>query len=305
MVSLFGSGTKPKPAATGPIKDGSIETFAEDVIKGSQKVPVLVDFWAPWCGPCKQLTPVLEKLVNEFKGKIQLVKINVDENQELAAQLRVQSIPTVFAFLGGQPVTAFAGAQPESQIRKLIEQLVGGPIQAEADGFTVADAKAAEAQGQYELATQMFQTLYEESPEDPQVIGGLARCLIAGSRMDEASRLLDAVPADKKNHVDIDSARASLEIAKSAGTLRDPALLLARLDGTPDDHAARHELAMAMFLRGQVETAMDELMHIVKADREWNDDQARKTLIRFFEALGPAHPETVKGRRKLSTVLFS
>ena len=289
----------------GLIKDGNLEGFARDVIQESMRQPVLVDFWAPWCGPCKQLTPVLEKVVKQAGGKVKLVKIDIDQNPELAQQLRVQSVPTVYAFLQGQPVTGFAGAQPESQIKALIEKLVGGPLGPADTDTQLAAAKDALDAGQLEVAGDLFGAVLEQEEANPEALGGLARVLLASGQSAEAEALLEQVPDNLVSHAAISGAKAALELAKEAGTLGDPTALLARIENNPDDHEARYDLATALFLRGQIEAAMDHLGQIVKRDREWQEDGARKQLVKFFDALGPTHPQTVKGRRMLSKMLFS
>ena len=307
-MNLIG-GLSATPADTGAdaglIKDGSLESFARDVIQESMRQPVLVDFWAPWCGPCKQLTPVLEKVVKQAAGKVKLVKIDIDQNPELAQQLRVQSVPTVYAFLQGQPVTGFAGAQPESQIKALVEKLVGGPLGPADTDTQLSAAKDALDAGELEVAGDLFGAVLEQEEANPEALGGLARVLLASGQSAEAEALLEQVPSNLASHAAISGAKAALELAKEAGTLGDPTVLLARIDSNPDDHDARHELATALFLRGQIEAAMDHLCQIVKRDREWREDGARKQLVTFFNALGPTHPQTVRGRRMLSTVLFS
>lgn len=286
------------------VKDGSIETFARDVLYASQQVPVLVDFWAPWCGPCKQLGPVLEKVVRAAKGRVRLVKINVDENPELAQQLRIQSIPTVYAFIRGQPVTGFAGAQPESQIRALVERLIGGPLAADLEAELEAGRKALE-RGEPETAAAHFSRVLEEDPENGEAYGGLARALLALGEREEAKRLLSDAPSAIASHPAVSGARAALELAEEVPAGVDARALEGRIAADPDDFEARFQLANLLFLRGRFEAAMDHLLYIVKRDRKWRDDAARKQLLKFFEALGPSHPETMKGRRKLSTVLFA
>lgn len=292
-------------AEAGWIKDGSLESFARDVIQESMRQPVLVDFWATWCGPCKQLTPVLEKVVKQAGGKVKLVKIDIDQNPELAQQLRIQSVPTVYAFLQGQPVTGFAGAQPESQIKALIEKLVGAPLGPADTETQLAAANEALDAGRLEEAGELFGVVLEQEEANPEALGGLARVLLAGGQLAEAEALLEQVPANLAGHAAISGAKAALELAKAAGTLGDPTMLVARIEGNPDDHDARYELATALFLRGQIEAAVNHLCQIVKRDREWHDDGARKQLVKFFDALGPTHPQTLKGRRLLSSVLFS
>ena len=298
-------GSSGTPSAEGAlIKDSDTKHFIDDVIQASRDQPVIVDFWAPWCGPCKQLGPILERVVKNAGGKARLVKINIDENPELAQQLRIQSIPMVYAFKGGQPVDGFAGALPESQIKVFVERLAGplgpGPTEVGLD-----QAKAAAAAGQLDVATRIYEQLLHGEPDNPEALGGLARCHIAKGRLAAARETLQRVPTEHTNHVEVDGARAALSLAEEAGTLADVGELNARLAANENDHEARLDLATALFLRGQVEAAIEHLLAVVRNDREWQDQAARKQLIKFFDALGPQHPATVSGRRKLSTVLFS
>jgi putative thioredoxin len=298
-------GSSGAPSADGAvIKDSDTQHFIEDVIQASRDQAVIVDFWAPWCGPCKQLGPILERVVRNAGGKVRLVKINIDENPELAQQLRIQSIPMVYGFKGGQPVDGFAGALPESQIKVFVERLAGplGPAPAE---VALDQAKQAAAAGQTDRAARIYEQLLEQEPGNPEALAGLARCQIARGRLPAAGATLERVPKEHANHVEVDGARAALSLAEESGTLADPGQLNARLAADPNDHEARLDLATALFLRGQIDPAIEHLLAIVRKDRDWRDQAARKQLIKFFDALGPQHPATVSGRRKLSTVLFS
>ena len=304
LSGLIGSGGATAKTNGALIKDSDTQHFMADVIQASRDQPVIVDFWAPWCGPCKQLTPLLERVVNNAGGKVRLVKINIDDNPDLAQQLRIQSVPTVYGFRGGQPVDGFAGALPESQIKAFVERLTGplGPAPAE---LALDQAKEAAAAGQTDLAARIFEQLLEQEPGNPEALAGLARCQIARGRLPAARATLERVAKEHANHVEVDGARAALGLAEEAGTLADPHELNTRIAADPSDHEARLDLATALFLRGQVDAAIEHLLAAVRQDREWRDQAARKQLVKFFEALGPQHPATVSGRRKLSTVLFS
>jgi putative thioredoxin len=303
LSGLMGSGGSPS-ADPAVIKDSDTQHFMSDVIQASREQPVIVDFWAPWCGPCKQLGPILERVVKNAGGKVRLVKINIDENPELAQQLRIQSIPMVYAFKGGQPVDGFAGALPESQLKAFVERLAGplgpGPTEVGLD-----QAKQAAAAGQIEVAARIYERLLQGEPESPEALAGFARCQIAAGRLAAARETLERVPVAHKNHVEVDGARSALSLAEESGTLADVGELNRRLAADENDHAARLDLATALFLRGQVDAAIEHLLAIVRKDREWQDQAARRQLIKFFDALDPQHPATVSGRRKLSTVLFA
>jgi putative thioredoxin len=302
------SGLRAKSADSGGggdlIKDATAQSFMQDVIEASREVPVIVDFWAPWCGPCKQLGPVLERVVRDARGKVRLVKINVDESPQIAQQLRIQSIPTVYAFANGQPVDGFAGALPESQIKAFVERLAG-PIGPGSIESQLEEARLAAEAGDPKRAEKLFGKVLANEPENPVALAGLARAQVARGQVDAARATLERVPAVHANHVEVDGARAALSLAGSAGTVPDPAVVARRLEADPNDHAARLDLATALFLRGQIDAAIEHLLTIIKVDREWNEQAARKRLINFFEALGPTHPATVAGRRQLSAVLFS
>ena len=312
-MALFGTGTAPAPTQSDSsewIVDGTIATFAKDVIQSP--VPVLVDFWATWCGPCKQLTPMLEKAVKATRGKIRMVKIDIDKNPEIAQQFRIQSVPTVYAFVGGQPVTGFQGAQPESQVKALIDQLLkmGGAKGAEAGGpdevqLAMDEAKAMAEAGDLEGAAAVFGEVLKVEPENPAALGGLARSLVTLGDFASADEVLGQVPANLANNAEITGAKAALALAKESGDLGDAASLNARVQADPADYDAKCKLATLMFLQGRIEPAMSQLLDVIRADREWQEDRARKQLVKFFEALGLSHPETLKGRRRLSSVLFS
>jgi putative thioredoxin len=294
------------PAAAKPaelIKDTDTEHFAADVLDGSAQVPVIVDFWAPWCGPCKQLGPTLEKLVREYGGKVRLMKLNVDENQELAAQMRVQSIPMVIAFKGGRPVDGFAGAVPESQVRSFIERVTGGggsPIDQ-----ALAEAKEILEEGDHETAAAVFKEIVGHDPNNAAAHAGYARALIAGGKPDDARSYIAGLADPLRNSADVASVISALELAAEAGDSGAVDDLRAKLAQDPADLEARYQLALALYGNNKAEEAVDELIHIVKRKRDWNEEAARKQLLKIFEALGHAHPVTVGGRRKLSTVLFS
>ena len=298
-----------KPAATaaapaGTVKDGDARGFANDVIKASMTTPVIVDFWAPWCGPCKTLTPLLERLVRQAAGRVRLVKINIDQNQDLAAQLRIQSVPTVYAFVGGRPVDAFVGAQPESKVRAFVERLTrggGSPIE---DAIELANE--ALASGDAATARDLFGEVLQQDPRHPKALAGAIRARLAGGDLKGARSLIKGIPADLVSNADIASAVSAVDLMEqSRQSAGDVTQLRRRLQADPDNLDARFDLANALFAKGLTEQAMDELLAIIRVDRTWNDDAARKQLIRIFDALGPTHPLTAAGRRRLSSLLFS
>lgn len=295
-------------AAADLIKDADITTFMQDVVQASMKQPVLVDFWAPWCGPCKQLTPALEKLVKAANGKLRLVKINVDDpkNQPLAQQLRIQSIPAVYAFSQGQPVDGFVGALPESQLKKFVEGLPGAGAIEDSAAEAIEAGKAALAEQAWEDAAAAFSAALGTEPENVSALGGLARALIGMGEIEGAKEVLEQIPADKAGHADVAAARAALELqeagSQAAGNLKP---LEAAVTANPNDHQARLDYAVALHGAGQAEAAIDQLLDIVKRDRKWNEEAARKQLVKIFEAMGPMDPVVVDARRRLSSILFS
>lgn len=285
------------------VKDTTTAAFRQDVLTESMKQPVLVDFWAPWCGPCKQLGPIIEKAVKAAKGKVKLVKMNIDEHPEVAGQLGVQSIPAVFAFNRGQPVDGFVGNLPESQIRGFIERLVG-PLGADLV-VMLAEAQAMLDNGDAAGAAGRFAAILAEEPEHPEALGGLARTYVLAGALDQARDLLDSVPPAKAVHAAIAGARAALDLAEQAAAFGDVSALAHQVEANPGDHQARFDLALALNAHGRRLEAVEHLIAIIRKDRTWNDDGARKQLIQFFEAWGPMDEASQAGRRQLSVTLFS
>lgn len=299
-------GAAPAKGGADLIKDSDVTTFMADVIDASREVPVIVDFWAPWCGPCKQLGPLLEKAVKEANGAVRLVKINIDENPEIAQQMRIQSIPAVFAFKGGRPVDGFVGALPESQIKAFLKRL-GGPAAAQPSPIDMAleEARAALDAGDVGTASALYSQVLAREPGNAVAAAGLAKGYLAAGDAAKAKQLLDGLPAEAQKHADVAAARAALELASQAKGAGDVAKLMERLAANPKDHDARLELATALFAAGQVEQAIDQLLDLFKRDRKWNDEAARKQLVKFFEVLGATNPNTVSGRKRLSSLMFA
>jgi putative thioredoxin len=290
-----------------PVVDSSTDGFMADVIDASAETPILVDFWAPWCGPCKQLTPTLEKLVKAAKGAVRLVKINVDENQALAGQLRIASIPTVYAFKDGRPVDAFQGALPESQVKAFIDRLVkkfGGPTLSPVEEALAAAAEALAGED-WGAAAAIYAQVLEHAPDNAKASVGLVRTALKSGDLAGARTLLDGLSATAAKDADIATIRTTLDLAeRAAASAGKTAGLEARLLASADDHEARYELALAEFGAGRPETAIDLLLDLFRRGRAWNDEAARKELLKLFEALGPTHALTVQGRRRLSTLMF-
>lgn len=291
-------------AAPDLIKDSDSQNFMADVIEASQEVPVIVDFWAPWCGPCKQLGPTIEKVVKAAQGKVKLVKINIDDSPEIAQQLRIQSIPAVFAFHQGQPVDAFVGAQPESQVRAFVEKLAGGIGPSPVDEALEA-AQAALDGSEVAAAGNLFGQVVQADPGNPEAIGGLARCYILNHDLDHARQTLDLVPEEHKEHAAVVAAQSALALAEQASNAGDPKELRQAVEADPTNHQARYDLAIALMGNGDNEGAIDQLLEILKKGADWNEGAAKTQLLKIFEALGPTNDLTKSGRRRLSAILFS
>jgi putative thioredoxin len=280
-----------------------------DVVDASRETPVVVDFWAPWCGPCKQLGPLLEKAVRDARGAVRMVKVNIDENPDLATQMRIQSIPAVYAFHQGRPVDGFVGALPESQIKAFVQRLIemaGGETGPSPVEEALEAAAAALAEGDAGTASALFGQVLAHEPGNVRAIAGLARCYVQAGDIARAKEILQAVPADKADAPEIAAARAAVEVAEQgAGAAAAIDGLAERLARDPADHQARLELAMAYFGAGRREQAIDELLEIVRRDREWDEQAARRQLLKLFEAMGPTDPLTQASRRRLASILFS
>ena len=293
-------------AAEGSVKDVTTATFKAEVIDSSFEVPVIVDFWAPWCGPCRQLGPILERVVKASRGAVRLVKLNIDENREIAQQMRIQSIPAVYAFSNGRPVDGFVGALPEGQVKQFVQRLGGGRGGPSPIEEALEMAKQSLKDGDHKTAANLFSQILQHDRENLEASAGLARALIAGGSLAKARQALDRVPKDQQGNTEIAAARTALDLAEAGQkALGQAGKLRARLAQNLDDHAARLELATALFGSGQREAAIDELLTSFKRDRAWNEGAARKQLIKFFEAMGPTDPLTLSARRRLSALMFS
>jgi putative thioredoxin len=305
-MSMLQSGGGAAAAAVpeGLIKETTTQGFMKDVIEESKRQPVLIDFWAPWCGPCKQLTPVLEKVVKGAKGKVKLVKMNIDEHPAIPGQMGIQSIPAVIAFVDGKPADGFMGALPEGQVLAFIERLTKGAVAGDTKDLLAA-ADAALAEGKVQEAAQVYAEIAAEDATNVAALAGLARCYLAANQLDKAKETLAKVPETKRNDAAVAAARAALEIAEQASSVGPAAELEQKVAANPLDHQARFDLAVALNAQNKRQEAVDHLIEIVRRDRKWNDDGARKQLVQFFEAWGPTDEATVAGRRKLSSILFA
>ena len=300
--------SQPAAGASPYIKDATLQTFAADVLEASREVPVIVDFWAPWCGPCKQLGPALEKAVNEAKGALRLVKVNIDENQEIARQLQIKSIPTVYAFKNGQPVDGFMGAIPDSQIKAFVETLIGpggghGGDDHAAEVLAMADSML--AAGDVGEAAQAYGHVLQDQPGHPKAAAGLAKCYLKSGDLERARTTLQLVRPDDAGDEAVRAVEAELKLREQAASVGDAGGLAAKLATDPNDHQARYDLALALDAKADREGAIEMLLELVRRDRKWNDDAARKHLVTLFEAMGATDPRTLAARRKLSSILFS
>ena len=293
------------PAAGGWVKDTSEADFMQDVVDASQEVPVIVDFWAPWCGPCRTLGPALEAAVNAVKGKVRMVKLNVDENQQIAGQLRIQSIPTVYAFYQGRPVDAFQGALPASELKKFVEKLVELGGDDGGLGAALDEAETVLGEGDAAGAAEIFAAVLGEEPENAVALGGLARAQIALGALDQAEALLNNAPDAIAAAKEVEAARAQLALAHQAANAGPVEDLRAVLEGDPANNQARFDLAQALHAKGDIAGAIDTLLELFRRDREWNDGAAKAQLFTIFDALKPNDPLVQKGRRRLSSMLFA
>jgi len=301
-----GNGATPQ-AVPDLIKDTTTQTFVKDVIEESKRQPVLIDFWAPWCGPCRQLTPALEKAVRAAKGKVKLVKMNIDEHPAIPGQMGIQSIPAVIAFVNGQPADGFMGAVPESQVNAFIERLTKGVAAPGEPNIAevLKEADAALAEGDAAGAAQIYAEALTLDPTNIAALAGLAKCHIASGAIDQAKQTLAMVPESKQNDPAVKAAQASIDLAEQAKSVGPIAELEQKVAANPLDHQARFDIATALNAQGKRAAAVEQLLEIIKRDRKWNDDGARKQLVQFFEAWGGADEATVEGRKRLSTILFS
>jgi putative thioredoxin len=308
LVTIIEQGSGPAPqAASDLIKETTTQTFVKDVIEESKRQPVLIDFWAPWCGPCRQLTPIIEKAVRAAGGKVKLVKMNIDEHPAIPGQMGIQSIPAVIAFVNGQPADGFMGAVPESQVTAFINKLTAGmPAAGEPNiAEILQEADAVLAEGDATAAAQIYAEVLAVDATNIPALAGLAKCYVATGAIEQAKQTLAMVPESKRNDAAVKAVQASLDLAEQAQAVGPITELEQKVAANPLDHQARFDLATALNANGNRSEATEQLLAIVKRDRKWNEDGARKQLVQFFEAWGPTDEATVEGRKRLSTILFS
>jgi putative thioredoxin len=301
-----GGGPAPQ-AAPDLIKETTTQTFVKDVIEESKRQPVLIDFWAPWCGPCRQLTPILEKAVRAAKGRVKLVKMNIDDHPAIPGQMGIQSIPAVIAFVNGQPADGFMGAVPESQVNAFIDKLTKG-VSAPGEpniAEILKEAEAVLAEGDAATAAQIFAEVLAVDATNIAALAGLAKCYVTTGAIEQARQTLAMVPESKRNDPAVKAVQASIDLAEQAKAVGPVTELEQKVAANPLDHQARFDLATALNARGKRAEAINQLLEIVRRDRKWNDDGARKQLVQFFEAWGGTDESTVDGRKRLSTILFS
>lgn len=293
------------PTAGDLIKDTTTQTFVKDVIEESKRQPVLIDFWAPWCGPCRQLTPILEKAVRAAKGKVKLVKMNIDEHPQIPGQMGIQSIPAVIAFADGRPADGFMGALPESQVNAFIEKMTKGMPGPASVTDLLKEAETALTEGDTSTAASIYAEVLQEDSTNITALAGLARCYVETDAIEQAKQTLAMIPEAKRGEAAVKAVQAAIELAEQAKSLGPLTELEQKLAANPLDHQARFDLAVALNAKGDRLNAANHLLDIVKRDRKWNDDGARKQLVQFFDAWGGADEATVEGRKRLSSILFS
>jgi putative thioredoxin len=307
-VTIIEQGSGPAPqAASDLIKETTTQTFVKDVIEESKRQPVLIDFWAPWCGPCRQLTPIIEKAVRAAGGKVKLVKMNIDEHPAIPGQMGIQSIPAVIAFVNGQPADGFMGAVPESQITAFIDKLTAGMPDAGEPNIAeiLAEAEAVLAEGDSATAASIYAEVLAADATNITALAGLAKCYVTSGALEQAKQTLAMVPESKRNDAAVKTVQASIDLAEQAQALGPVTELEQKVAADPLDHQARFDLATALNASGNRGEATNQLLEIIRRDRKWNEDGARKQLVQFFEAWGPTDEATVEGRKRLSTILFS